>query len=127
MKCLTVKQPWAWLLVNGYKDIENRSWPTKHRGPLLIHAAQQPRSDIDEIRQGIKRRFRIDIPVDLPRGGIVGKVNVVDCVTKSRSRWFEGDYGFVCAHARRLRFTPMKGRLGIYEVPTRAERSRKGR
>lgn len=41
MKYLTVRQPWAWLLVNGHKDIENRSWPTKYRGPLLIHAAQQ--------------------------------------------------------------------------------------
>jgi hypothetical protein len=40
MKALSIRQPWAWLIVNGYKDIENRSWATKFRGPVLIHAAK---------------------------------------------------------------------------------------
>ena len=34
---LTVRQPWAWAIIQVGKDVENRSWPTKHRGPLLIH------------------------------------------------------------------------------------------
>ena len=38
LKVLVVRQPWAWLIVNGYKDIENRSWRTRYRGALLIHA-----------------------------------------------------------------------------------------
>src|SRR5437016_10859136 len=41
MKALSVRQPWAWLIVNGHKDIENRSWQTKFRGKLLIHAGQR--------------------------------------------------------------------------------------
>ena len=38
MKALSIKQPWAWLIVNGFKDIENRTWRTKIRGEFLIHA-----------------------------------------------------------------------------------------
>ncbi len=39
MKALTVRQPWAWALMEGGKDIENRKWATTYRGPLAIHAA----------------------------------------------------------------------------------------
>ena len=39
-KCLTVQQPWAWCIVHGPKRIENRSWQSHYRGPLLIHAGQ---------------------------------------------------------------------------------------
>ena len=38
VSCLSVRQPWAWLIVHGYKDIENRTWPTRHRGDTVIHA-----------------------------------------------------------------------------------------
>ena len=34
---LSIRQPWAWLIVNGYKDIENRTWSTRFRGKVLIH------------------------------------------------------------------------------------------
>jgi len=39
MRALSLRQPWAWLVVNGYKEIENRSRRTNHRGALLIHAS----------------------------------------------------------------------------------------
>ena len=39
MKALTIKQPWASLIAHGVKDIENRTWKTKYRGKILIHAA----------------------------------------------------------------------------------------
>mgnify|MGYP002359850962 FL=1 len=38
MKALSIRQPWAGLIIHGYKDIENRDWPTRYRGPLLVHA-----------------------------------------------------------------------------------------
>lgn len=38
LRALTIRQPWAWAIIHGGKDIENRSWNTKHRGPLVIHA-----------------------------------------------------------------------------------------
>ena len=40
MKCITVRQPWADLIASGAKRVENRTWRTHHRGPLLIHAAK---------------------------------------------------------------------------------------
>ncbi|WP_229215634.1 ASCH domain-containing protein [Duganella sp. CY15W] len=40
MKALSIRQPWAWLIVNGYKDIENRSWSTNVRGKVLVHASK---------------------------------------------------------------------------------------
>lgn len=113
MKCLTLRQPYAWLVVNGYKDIENRSWKTQYRGPLSIHAGQQKAVGYDNLCKDIRRRFRIKIPADLPRGGIVGQVEIVECVEKSRSRWFSGEIGFVLTKARRLPFLPMKGKLGV--------------
>src|ERR1700712_1986361 len=106
MKCLSLRQPWAWLVVNGFKDIENRSWKTKHRGPLLIHASQRPIPNLAEVREEVRRRFRIEIPEELQFGGIVGQVNVVDCVTESASPWFLGQVGLVCEDARALPFVP---------------------
>ncbi|MCP4687042.1 MAG: ASCH domain-containing protein, partial [Desulfobacterales bacterium] len=41
MKALSIRQPWAWLIANGYKDIENRSWRTSFRGEFLIHAGKK--------------------------------------------------------------------------------------
>jgi hypothetical protein len=37
---LSIRQPWAWLILHAGKDIENRDWPTKYRGPFLIHASK---------------------------------------------------------------------------------------
>ena len=51
MKCLTIKQPWAWLIFNdsgvnkGLKNIENRTWHTNIRGPVAIHTSKK--IDID--------------------------------------------------------------------------------
>jgi len=39
VKILSIRQPWAYLITRSSKDIENRSWPTKYRGPFLIHAS----------------------------------------------------------------------------------------
>ena len=44
MKCLSIQQPWAWAVVNGWKPIENRTWHTNYHGPLLIHTGQRERS-----------------------------------------------------------------------------------
>jgi hypothetical protein len=38
MRIITIKQPWAHLIVAGTKNIENRNWPTNYRGPVLVHA-----------------------------------------------------------------------------------------
>jgi hypothetical protein len=72
------------LIVNGYKDIEDRSWSTRYRGPLLIHAAAK-KPNTNFLRE-VERHFRIKLPGVFELGGIVGITDVVDCVTESRSR-----------------------------------------
>jgi hypothetical protein len=76
------------LIVNGYKDIENRTWATRYRGPLLIQAsASRPAKALIEYAAEIAHTRRIRLPDEYDLGGIVGMVHLDDCVTKHRSRW----------------------------------------
>lgn len=116
MKIISIRQPWAWLIIAGLKDIENRDWPTKFRGPVAIHAGKYvPRpEEIAEIEfeQRVKiRRY------ELQYGGIVGTVEITDCVSEHSSPWFFGDFGFVLRNARPVRFHPLGGKLGFFESP----------
>ena len=55
MKVIVIRQPWAWLIVNGIKDIENRSWRTRYRGPLLIQAsARKPAAGMEDLVRELK-------------------------------------------------------------------------
>ncbi len=105
-KALSIRQPWAHRILHEGKDVENRQWPTRFRGPVLIHAGK-----------GVDSDDREDVTPDMPRGGIVGVVEIVDCVTEMDSEWFFGRYGFVLRNARPLVFTPCKGALGIFHAP----------
>jgi len=58
MKILSIRQPWAALIVSGAKDVENRTWPTRYRGPLLVHAAK--RSD-DVTSEDIQQRYGVSV------------------------------------------------------------------
>jgi hypothetical protein len=120
---LSVRQPWAWMIIHGGKDIENRRWHTKVRGPVLIHASGGcTRQEYYEasgfaflaIGGGIWDNY----PEfeDLQRGGIVGQVEVVDCVSESDSPWFVGPYGFVLRNPVALPWRPMRGKLGFFEA-----------
>ena len=82
---LSVRQSWAWAIVSGYKDVENRSWPTDYRGNLLIHAGQR----LDGA--GFERLDLLGhaYPEDLPIGALVGTVEVVDCIADNDSEWAE--------------------------------------
>lgn len=73
MKVLTIKQPWATLIMQGNKRFEFRSWKTKYRGDLLIHAGK----GID--KKSIERLKKY-LPEQLPSGKILGKVKLVDCI-----------------------------------------------
>jgi ASCH domain len=106
-----VRQPWATLIVRGVKNIENRSWATSYRGPVLVHASQ--RLSVHSLAD-IARQFGIDLPqFELPLGGIVGITNIVDCVVAHPSPWFEGKFGFVLDRSRELPFKPWRGSLGL--------------
>jgi hypothetical protein len=111
MKIITIRHPWAYLIVNGSKDIENRSWSTSYRGPVLSHASLN-------VNRALCLKHRID-PSTLQRGGVIGIGEIVDCVKKHRSRWFLGKYGFVLRKRRPLPFIRWKGALGLRNVPGR--------
>lgn len=115
MKALSIRQPWAELVLRGLKDVENRSWRTHHRGPLLIHASQ----GADEPWYG-----DFGIPEDAPRGALVGVVDVIDCMRQRTSPWHSrGSWGFYLAKPRRLpRPVPWKASLGLFDVPDRRVR-----
>jgi hypothetical protein len=118
MKALSIRQPWAWLIVNGHKDIENRSWLTHYRGPLLVHASKGMTRDEYIFAGTIAHQSGVKIPPfeKLERGGIVGRVDVVDCVDQDPSPWFFGEFGFVLKNAKPLPFRPFTGKLGFFEV-----------
>jgi hypothetical protein len=118
MKALSVRQPWAWLIVQGHKDIENRGWYTNTRGRVLVHASQTyPRSYHDEFVAFIGREIAVPTYEAMLRGGIVGEVEIVDCVRDHPSRWKDADsWGFVLRNAKPLPFVPLRGALGFFDV-----------
>lgn len=91
MKALTVKQPWASLIVEGVKDIENRTWKTNFRGRVLIHAAAKPVKDgmgalsISQITTSDEWFKNSELMPIL--GAIIGSVEIVDCVINHPSIW----------------------------------------
>jgi hypothetical protein len=120
---LSIRQPWAWLIVNGHKDIENRDWPTNFRGLLLVHAGQTlTRRYYSETRAALECAGLLpsDLPAyeDMERGGLVGWTRVVDCREHHPSSWKQDNsYGFVLRDSRPIPFVPWKGRLGFFNVP----------
>lgn len=118
MKVIVVRQPWAWLIVNGFKDIENRSWMTRYRGTLLIQASANlpPKWALEESCLFARRRG-VKLPDEFEKGGIVGMVELEDCVTRSRSKWFEGPVGWVLSKPTKIPLIPLKGQLGLFDPP----------
>ena len=110
MRALTIRQPWASLIVFGEKDVENRTWTTRHRGSLAIHAGQAVDHDLQAWQLNIAQRINT-----FPRGAIVGIVDLRDVVRDSRSRWAEpGHHHWVLTDPRPIEPVPMRGRLGLW-------------
>lgn len=122
---LSIRQPWAWCILSIGKDIENRDWKTRLRGPICIHAAKGLTADEYEDCLSTVHQISLTHPFEpgkvfpalkeFERGGIVGTVEIVDCVGRSDSPWFFGRYGFVLAKPQPVPFIPVKGQLGFFE------------
>jgi hypothetical protein len=123
---ISVRQPWAWLIINAGKDIENRNWYTKVRGRVLIHAAKGV-TEAEWLRAWESVRHicleayqkgcrELHLPGTIERGGIIGSVEIVDCAERSDSPWFFGRYGFVLKDPQSLPFYPCKGQLGFFKL-----------
>lgn len=116
---LSVRQPWAWLIVNGHKDIENRTRKTKVRGRILIHASKT----IDKAADKAFREAGWPMPEQYELGGIVGETELYHVIAdkdlagrKPDSRWYEGPVGYCLRNSKPLKFQPCKGQLGFFDV-----------
>lgn len=129
-QALSVQQPWAWLLVHGPKDIENRSWPTKFRGWCLIHASKTFDLEgwylIEEKFPSLAASMPGPDRMLFERGGIIGAVKFVDCVRSHASPWFQGAWGFVVGDRKVLPFRECKGSLGFFRPQEAATSGTRG-
>jgi len=128
IKALSLKQPYAWLIANGYLLVDDRSWGTQYRGPVLIHASL-----------GVYAEYydylctNTDIPLPskdkLERGGVVGIANLVLCcqpdnlpasVSREQRAHFSGVhqqyFGFLFEQATPIRLLPCRGKLGLFDI-----------
>lgn len=122
MKCLSVSQPFAQLIINGKKTIELRNWNTNYRGEFLVHAPLKIRKEDCK---------RLKISEKLPTGVIIGKAQIVDVKKYDSAKEVKADkkfhlasgkfndrkYGFILKKPRQFRIPiPWKGRLGFFDV-----------
>ncbi len=127
-KALSLKQPYAWLIANGYLLVDDRTWGTQYRGPVLIHASK---GLYEQYYDYIKSRTDIPLPAKdkLEYGGVVGIANLVLCcrpgdlpegVSRQQRAHFGGVqqeyFGFLFEQATPLAFMPCRGKLGIFEL-----------
>ena len=92
MKALTIIQPWATLIASGHKMNETRSWKTNYRGEVLIHAGKNPKDytsgcyiDDPDGRHFQEAGITPNNFEELPRGSIIGKATLVNCIHTIRS------------------------------------------
>lgn len=125
---LSLKQPWAALVVHGLKTIEIRRWPTARRGRILIHAARVP----DERDEGWRKVPSHVRPMAELRGGILGSVDLTDCLRygdleafladqarhHNEAAWFQPPmlYGFEFAEPKILPFQEYPGWFRFFKV-----------
>jgi hypothetical protein len=117
MKTLSIKQPYAELILQGKKKIELRKWNTDFRGEFLIHSSKNP--DEEAIKKfGFK---------DLANGFILGKVKLIGVklykneeehkkdknLHLAESAW--GNYGFILENPERIKPIPAKGQLNFWD------------
>ncbi len=121
MKCLTIKQPWAWLIFNdsgmiGLKNIENRTWHTKIRGTVAIHTSKS--IDVRAYNELKLEGHNLPLLPELELGKIIGIVDITDSVDNHSSFWKEfGSVGFVLEKPIKLSKTiPLKGQLGFFDI-----------
>ncbi len=119
MKALSLKQPWAELVLQGKKTIELRRWNTKFRGEFYIHAS----GNIDEEKM---KEYNLK---DLPRQSLVGKAKLIDVkIYENEKEFFQdsnkhlakeskwGKYGFILEDAKRINPISYKGQLNFFDV-----------
>ena len=127
MKALSIKQPWLWAIICAGKNVENRSWKTKYRGWIALHASAKPVPLGDfEMPRGVHCP---DLK-SLDFSAICGIARLVDIRTSIRSKWFyrpgrgQVSYGWVLEDVIQLkRPIACTGSLGVWTVSPRVRRA----
>jgi ASCH domain len=126
---LSLKQPWAALLVHGHKSIEVRNWPTPRRGRVLIHAARVPDPRAEAWAHVSTPALRATAEL---AGGIIGAADLTDCLAYRTQEAFAADrprhlndpawfkppvlYGFTFADMEVLPFRRLPGWMRFFAV-----------
>lgn len=102
MKVLTIKEPWASLILEGKKTIETRTWKTNHRGTVLLHASKHPKSKIS--------------------GCIFAIATIADCkpMTKDHEKdacceIYPRAHSWFLEDVKPTELKPIKGNLGLWD------------
>ncbi|MES2155412.1 MAG: ASCH domain-containing protein [bacterium] len=122
MKCLSLLQPYAWAVAVGLKTLETRTWATSYRGPLLIAASKRLHKPHYDYLKSIG--IQMPKPADFEYGKIIATARLDECVRFTQALvpqalcpLYDG-YGFWLSEVRMLNEpVPVKGALGLYEVP----------
>lgn len=123
MKALTIKQPWAGLIIAGIKDVENRTWKTAYRGRVLIHTSKTPcsRGELEAYPlPALSKSINLNeyTPGQFTNGAIIGSIELVDCVMNHPSEWAEkGVYNWVLTDPVKFEkpILNVKGMLGLWD------------
>lgn len=131
---LSIKQPWAWLIVHGWKDVENRGWRRVYPPRALVHAGKEMDETANRallagehpsggefLPTGLAEAYaRAKKGGEVLQGGFVGVTNIIGCHDGMRSDfesdWFVGAYGYQLSQARALPFLPWRGMLGFFSA-----------
>jgi len=105
MKALSIKQPWASMIISGEKTIKTRTWKTPYRGDLLICSSRQPR-----------------LPGHI-YGHALAIAELYDCRPIAKAdeisaccKIYDGAWSWCLRNIRPIKPFPVRGQLGIYEV-----------
>lgn len=133
MKCISIRQPWAGLILVGHKPVENRMWQhiPQYRGPLLIHASKTAEMDEDtlefimfllSIKKCVAQLNQPPFAHSSWMGAIIGIVDFYDALpvgsVKQDDIWRDpNQIGLYFRNPRIFEPIPYKGQLGLFEVP----------
>jgi hypothetical protein len=133
MKALSIHQPWAWAILHAGKNVENRGWATKYRGPLLIHASKTRLSYDREAQIDWQKVYGVALPKweEMSTGVLLGIVDLIECLPASQansSPWVEGPICWVLSNPR-VFSDPIsyRGAQGLFEVSENTEGLNLGR
>ena len=124
MKTITIKQPWATLIAEGYKEYEFRTWKTSYRGDLYIHAGKG-------VDKEAMKYFEY-LHLEYPTGCIIAKAKIIDCIKAEKEfcekllkkdekvyhnlkKEKENRYSFQLTDVKKIKPIPVSGKLSLWE------------